>query len=135
MHAAKLFITALLGLAACGVQADTVGLHLASIHMSSGKYNNYNPGLYWRADRGLTIGGYRNSENRNSYYAGWTFEDRSHAVGLTVGAVSGYWKKDGGKLMPLVALSVRPLDNVRITFTPASHRTVAVLHFSLETRL
>jgi hypothetical protein len=127
-------LAALLGLAALTAQADTVGLHVASHHMSSGRYNNYNPGLYWRADSGLTVGGYRNSHGWNSYYAGWTFEDRSRAVGLTVGAVSGYWP-DGGKVMPLVALSVRPLENVRITFTPKSSRSVSVLHFSLETRL
>jgi hypothetical protein len=74
------------------VAAQTMGLHVASVHLPAGDgMNNANPGLYARWHNGATVGAYYNSLRRVSLYAGWTIEQGPFA--LTVGLVSGYQKK------------------------------------------
>lgn len=68
--------------------ADTWGLHIASVHVPQRGERDINPGLYWRSDDGITLGGYRNSLGRASVYAGLTIESGPWA--LTAGVLYGY---------------------------------------------
>jgi hypothetical protein len=98
--ASGLAVTLLIG-SALGYATDAhaeglvVGLHLASHHFPDDEgYNNVNVGAYARFDNGLTIGGYRNSIRRNSFYAGYT-QALPGPFSVTVGAISGYKLKQG----------------------------------------
>lgn len=138
------------------VQADTIGVHVGSYHFSGYKFNNFNPGVYWRGDSGFTLGGYRNSYKRNSLYAGWTFEDESKRFSLTLGAVTGYtkivyhidprdnfadtkpkfsWIENKKVIRPLAAFSVKLTDNIRLSYVPEAKHSVSLLHLSFETKL
>ena len=73
----------------------TVGVHLVSHHIDAGerRWNNDNHGIYARWDNGITLGTLRNSLNRQSHYAAWTYQrpiTRSLSAGLTLGVMSGY---------------------------------------------
>jgi hypothetical protein len=70
-----------------------VGLHLFSDHHPSLPYqNNHNLGAYVETVEGWTVGGYRNTLDRTSLYAGWTWRPVNH-LALTLGGVSGYRKE------------------------------------------
>jgi hypothetical protein len=104
-----------------GCAAATLGLHLGTAHSRSG-FNGVNPGLYVRADNGLTVGAFRNSYGDPSAYAAMTIE-------------TGY---PGPALSPLVVPSTRiPLGRhaVRLSLIPKppKHASSAGLHVSLET--
>jgi len=88
----------------CGsATAQTVGLHLVSVHSRDG-FNNTNPGLYVRTYSGWTTGVFRNSYSRVSVYGAYTWEtDGQVSVALTAGAVTGYRAR---AIMPLVVPSV-----------------------------
>lgn len=74
------------------VHAQTIGLHLASIHAPARDFHrNTNPGVYVITDNGLTFGVYRNTLGRTSVYAGVTID--SGPFSLTVGATTGYQKR------------------------------------------
>lgn len=75
--------------------AQTVGLHLVSVHDSEGM-NNFNPGVYARFDNGVTVGAYRNSFRRNSVYLGYTLETSAtdrFSLAMTIGGITGYQKR------------------------------------------
>ena len=112
------FILALLSLS---VQADTIGLHLGSVHSESG-FNNVNIGAYYRADSGTTVGAYCNSESRStryphakrcqiSAYAGYTAS--AGPVSLTVGVITGYARGT----MPMAVPSVE-YKGWRVAYIP-----------------
>lgn len=123
-----------LAVMAGGACADTLGIHLGSQHSKPG-FNDVNPGLYYRADDGATVGAYHNSLRRTSVYAGYTLvgdtpiPEVSYSLGL--GVITGYTKP----VMPLVAPSLH-YGPVRVTFIPNTKQTgAAVLHLSLEFKL
>lgn len=124
-------LLAVAGLAA----AQTVGLHLGSVHLPKRDYSNVNPGAYVRFPNGLTFGGYYNSERRPSFYAGYT-----HSFGpvdVTVGAITGY---ERAAVAPLVVPSVRLFEigrvAVRLAFVPKIEKNGAhVLHAMIEWEL
>lgn len=130
-------LTLALILASCSmspVAAQTVGLHLASVHSKSG-YNNVNPGVYVNLD-GWTVGTYYNSERRQSYYAGYTLDRDFGPVraSLTLGGITGY---DGGPL-PLVVPSLAVRDALlggywRVSYAAKVYKHGAhALHLSHE---
>ena len=95
-------------LTACATHAQddgmTIGLHLASVHSAPGM-NNRNPGLYLRMPSGFTAGFYENSVSKTRFagegsprristYAGWTWETSSRRFAVTIGAASGYGRKE-----------------------------------------
>ena len=115
--------------------AGTVGLHVASYH-DSGNFNNVNPGVYYRADSGLTIGTYCNSESAKNHctlssYAGYSLSSRSYngfSTSLTLGVITGYQ----AGTMPMAVPSVA-YKNVRLAFVPKVNKLGAnVLHLMLE---
>lgn len=85
--------------------AVVIGAHIGSYHApDNGRVNNNNPGLYLRADSGLTGGFYRNSHRRMSVYAGYAHE--WGPVGFVVGGITGYDKEHGGHSSSPVSLLV-----------------------------
>lgn len=110
--------------------AGTLGIHIGSQHFPSKDYNNVNPGVYYIADDGATVGTYYNSERRQSVYAGWTFD--SGPWRLQVGAITGYQ----GRVLPMVAPSVALGHGFRLTVLPKLERDgAAVAHITWETKL
>lgn len=132
--------------------ADTIGLHLRSVHSVKG-FNDNNPGMYYRADNGATAGFYCNSESKSklfpnastcklSTYAGYTVsaEIGPVEVAATVGVITGYERGT----MPLVLPTISTRDEVkilnlnigkpRVAFVPAidPKRGAHVVHFMLE---
>lgn len=124
-------------------QAATYGLHAHSMHVPARDLdNNENWGLYARTESGLTVGGYRNTLRRNSFYAGQTLQLWG-PVDVTLGGITGYQIKDGegwsrNAIAPLVALSIASPVKVlgvtpRVTVVPG-HLVKArtVIHLSAE---
>ena len=116
--------------------ADRIGVHIASQHSEKG-FNNVNPGVYV-VHSGYTIGTYYNSEYRQSYYAGYTFEGKLSGpinYGITVGAITGY---AAGKVTPMVVPSISYNDGLfggstRLSFVPKIQRNGAhAVHLSYE---
>lgn len=119
------------------MSAVILGLHLATAHLGpfADTKSPINPGIYVRAESGLTAGVYRNSVHRLSSYAGWTWETPNGRFALTVGAVSGY---QDNALSPLIVPSMRMQlgDSLagRISYLPKPPKFggAAGIHFSLE---
>lgn len=110
-----------------------IGVHLLSAHSQAGM-NNENPGLYVRAQSGLTAGFYRNSLERQTSYAGWTFETENKVLALSVVGASGY--RPGVQVIPMLSAHI-PLATdlaARVGYVPkppglqGSH----VLHLMVE---
>lgn len=140
--------------------AQTIGLHLGSMHMPQKDQTNFNPGLYYRSDDGWTIGALQNSKARLGVYGG--FDLQSDRFGLLVGAIYGYQRKryncveashgpnqpvtvcnttDGSKtaIIPLLSPSVKtnPIMGFtpRISYIPRiGAGTSHTLHLSVEAK-
>jgi len=120
-------------------KADTrIGVHIASYHDPKMGYNNVNPGLYIYKD-GWTAGTYYNSERRQSFYGGYTFEGEligPVSWGLTVGLITGYSR---AKVLPMVVPTLSIPDRilggtVRVAFIPPVSKGAAAIHLSHEWR-
>lgn len=114
-----------------------IGAHIATHHFDeqfSGMQGN-NPGLYARLENGITVGGYRNSFGRASFYAGYTWQTQDGRFALTAGGLTGYAMS---KVAPMVTPSARVelWDGLaaRITYVPRVPRVGAAhgVHFSVE---
>ena len=112
--------------------ADTVGLHVASAHVPQRKFNNVNPGLYFRSDTGWTVGGYRNSLGRTSVYGGYTLE--YGLLALTAGAVTGYQDALQPMLVPSLRLFSHEGVSARLAYIPRVEKRIAsdVWHLMVE---
>ena len=124
--------------------AWAIGLHLATYHAAPSytvpdgsirQYQGSNPGVYVVSPEGLTAGVYRNSRDRTSVYAGWSYRS-PHPYGdwgLTLGAATGY--DTPGGVTPMVVPSVR-LGPVRLAVFPKVQRRnqTAAVHLSVEYR-
>jgi len=116
--------------------ADTLGLHVASYHSRPG-FCNLNPGVYYRWDNGVQVGGYRNSQCRPSLYAGWFIETEGTVrAGIGLGAVNGYRGKGIlPVLMPSIAVSITEQQSLRFIYFPKTHpKAAAVFHMTIEHR-
>ena len=123
---------AALALLAPCARADTVGLHLGSVHMPAHNFNNFNPGIYYRNDAGWTVGGYYNSLRQTSLYGGYTFQYR--ALGLTVGGATGYEAPVQPLLVPSLRLLTHEGFSARLAYIPRVEKRIAsnVLHLTVE---
>ena len=88
-----------------------LGLHLFSAHVGhvdpGMELRWVTPGLYVVAPNGATVGAYRNSIDRDTVYAGWTWHTGWNTrlfndITLTAGAATGYTE---ARVVPLVAVS------------------------------
>jgi hypothetical protein len=112
--------------------AGTVGVHLASKHFPARQFNNVNPGVYWRSDAGWTLGGYRNSLERTSLYAGYSWQ--WGPLALTGGGVTGYAERVQPLLVPSLALCTVDGVTARVAFIPRVEKRIEshVVHFTVE---
>jgi len=104
--------------------ADTIGLHLTSVHNKTG-FNNDNPGIYFRLDNGFTAGTYYNSEYRQSTYIGRTITYKYFEVSYL--AINGYQER----ILPVVVPSRRFGDYGRVSLI-LNPLGASALHFSIE---
>lgn len=141
------YLPLMLALFAGAVNADTIGLHVASAHSKPG-FNNTNPGVYYVADNGATAGAYCNSESKSalfphakrcdvSAYAGYTVTTDIGPARLsaTIGVITGYARGTTPMVLPTVSTvgtvgGFRP----RIAFIPKidPKRGAHVVHLMLE---
>ena len=111
--------------------AGSLGVHIGSHHFPRKDFNNANPGVYYIADNGATVGTYYNSERKQSVYAGWTWD--SGPWRLQVGAITGYERR---AVLPLIVPSVAVGYGFRLAALPKVERSGAsVIHLSWETKL
>lgn len=109
-----------------------VGLHLFSWH-SAPDFNDLNPGVYLKTPTGYTAGTYFNSERKQSFYAGRTF-NVYEPLDVTVGGITGYSR---GPLLPMVVPSmsvpVGDATSLRVIYLPKLEPKGAhVLHGTWE---
>ena len=120
-----------------------IGLHLATAHVGAPAgtdLNSATPGVYLRTAAGLTLGAFRNSHERGSAYAAWTWTTADGRWSITAGGVTGY---PSAKLSPLLAPSLRiglgalaPNWAARITLLPKARTDGAYgIHLSTERAL
>lgn len=89
------------------MDALIIGLHLVTAHGPAPEgvqLQGFTPGVYVRDASGLTVGGFRNSHGRASFYGGWTWSTADQRWSITVGGVSGYPR---APLLPLIVPSLR----------------------------
>jgi hypothetical protein len=115
-----------------GACVAAVGLHLGSLHLDPEPWlqqrgmNGINPGAMVEMDNGLTLGGYRNTLNGKSLYAGYTAHFGPLAV--LAGAVS-YENRWYAALAPGAQFNITPHWDARIVYIPKIEATGAhVLH-------
>lgn len=115
-------------------QLAALGLHTASMHAPAADWqNNRNPGLYLRTADGVTVGGYRNTLGRPTFYAGRTWLDVVGPVDVLVAGATGYRLRS--PVVPLLVASVElaPRSWGRVPrLALAAGNGTAVLHLSIE---
>lgn len=114
--------------------AVVLGLHLFSFHSAPG-FNDVNPGVYAQFDNGVTVGTYFNSERRQTFYAGKTF-NLYGPIDLTVGVITGY---SAASVLPMAVPSARvrlgERVNLRVAYVPKIEKRGAhAVSFMIERR-
>lgn len=126
---------------AFAAQPEIVGVHIGSHHLNPapahvGQWKNANPGVYARWANGFTVGTLRNSERRQSVYAGWTIEGpRAWTIrpSATVGVITGYAAGPFPLAAIGIATSVTDRASVRVSWLPkAGDHGSHALHLSME---
>lgn len=86
----------------------------------------------------LTAGGYKNSFNENSFYAGGGLARRFNMgkslysdVGGVAGVVSGYDRKLEPMVMPMVSLGLKDLWKLRLMYGPETDKNDALFMMNL----
>lgn len=146
-----LVIGVILGLGYSAAEAQVIGLHTWSEHSRDThamtheggpntykKFNEENWGLYYIDQSGFTVGGYRNSYYKNTFYVGWSLEtDPWYGLraAITGAFATGYDTVHGvgairPMLMPSVVLDVGSPARLRWSVAPAKGGVFQ--HLSLE---
>lgn len=114
------------------VMAGTIGLHIGSRHIPEKNYNNANPGIYYRTDAGWTAGIYRNSLDRTSVYAGYTW--KFGMLDVTTALVTGYFNDVQPLLVPSISLFTYRGITPRVAYIPRVEKKIGshVLHLMVE---
>ena len=124
---------------------NTIGLHLGTYHFSQNKvsskhfkgtWNDFNPGVYAKLNKGITFGTYYNSERKQSFYVGKTFSKNltnNLEIAATVGVISGYNKTVLPLVLPTVGYKFHQDFAVRVGFVPKVNKQgSAGLHLMFE---
>jgi len=86
------------------------------------KYNENNAGMGYRSPEGWMVGGYQNSLNRPSFYAGREFQTdiipNKLAAALMVGGVTGYDKPINPLALPALVYKMDQDRSLAGTFVP-----------------
>lgn len=112
--------------------AGTIGLHIGSRHIPAKNYNNANLGIYYRTDAGWTAGIYRNSLDRTSVYAGYTW--KFGMLDVTTALVTGYFNDVQPLLVPSISLFTYRGITPRVAYIPRVEKKIGshVLHLMVE---
>ena len=102
----------LLALICTAAQADTVGMHLGTVHDRPG-FNGSNPGLYVIMDDYIA-GAYQNSENAPSAYAGKVFNYAAWDFAAVV--MTGYKVGTVTTVLPSHTFKLSDTLSGRVTF-------------------
>ena len=118
---------------------DAVRVHAVSWH-DRGHYNNANPGLAFHWPGGLEAGGYYNSVNRASWYAGFSvpvYDRHRLKLDVLMGVLSGYSHASPltPVLVPVVGYRFTPRNTVQVVFIPRLILPANIVHVMVETRL
>ena len=99
--------------------ACAIGLHIGSYHLERNKgFQEFNPGIYANCD-GYTLGTYKNSENRQSSYIGYTKEFKY--IDVTAGVITGYKRGTVPMLIPTIKLPYKFRLAIIPVYSPAIH--------------
>lgn len=134
-YAAAAFVAAVFLLLSNVAHANTYGLHVGSHHFPNEGRNNFNPGAYVKFDNGATFGGYRNTINKATFYAGYSVE--FGPLGVSLLAATGYKELTGYTITPMIVPSLK-LPSVwgvspRLSYIPKAEKAKShVLHLSIE---
>lgn len=116
-------------------ETPRVGIHIASHHWPDIRangipYNNFNPGVELRWSSGVTVGAFRNSLERDTVYAGWTWTSGACAPALLIGVATGYRHRAQLAFTPSICV----FNHLRLTLVPRSPQggNATALHASLE---
>ena len=106
-----------------------LGVHLATYHFDRSRdLNEFNPGIYARADR-WQAGVYRNSYRKPSLYVSYAFP-LTERVAVHVGAVTGY--RHVGTIAPALMLSYSFDNGVRAFGFPTTPKSSGGVHAAYE---
>ena len=107
----------------------------ASKHLNTNKFRENNYGIGYRTETGYLAGYYRNSEDRDGFYAGreFHFQVASHVrLGVMAGVVTGYKKRDVMPLLlPEVLLTVSRYE-LALTMVPKLDKLPSTLAAQLR---
>ena len=120
---------AILAAVACGAHAQTIGLHLGSVHESPG-FNGFNPGAYVRLDSGVTAGSYFNSIRKQSFYAGYTMNVWG-PLDVTFAGVTGYQDYPIATAIPSVSVPLWKSVSARLAYV-YSPGVSSAIHMTVE---
>lgn len=104
-----------------------VGVHVYTAHFTAHELQNVNVGAYYIAPNGTTVGIYRNSYDRPSAYAGYTWQ--AGRWGMMVGAATGY-----NGVCPRVCKTITPMlvPSVKVGLFRLSIPNLQGVHVSVE---
>ncbi len=116
-------------LSASASAQNTMGLHVGTYHSSNIECDNgNNPGVYFHASNGMTVGAYHNSCERQSVYVGYKTSDW-HGVAIMAIAVTGYDRPITPVAFPTAAMRI---GDVRLRISGGTWDNQTVVHFSAE---
>jgi hypothetical protein len=106
---------------ACDARADTIGINTVSVHSSNpgNRFNEVNPGIYYKHSSGFGGGVFNNSDNRLSTHAEWTTPEW-HYLSLSVGVATGYCEPIVPAAMASVRIPINHDYSLRLGYVPAS---------------
>lgn len=114
-----------------------IGLHLLSWHSEPG-HNNVNPGIYVRTECDLVVGTYNNSNERQSFYAGFAmrFDFGHFEPFLAAGGVTGYGAAPVIPMMiPGIGIKLGEIAVARFGYIPGKFKDLPhILHGAVEVR-
>ena len=118
---------------------QAVRLHVGSWH-DRGGFDNLNVGAALRWSSGLTVGGFRNSIGRPSWYGGIVrplFESRALQLELMVGAITGYSDSSPVDVVAVPSLGwhLSPRNTLQVVFVPRFVIPANAVHVMFERRL
>ncbi len=110
---------------------QTFGMHMGTYHSANIECDNgNNPGVYYHASNGMTVGAYHNSCERQSAYVGYKTGDW-RGLGVMAIAVTGYDRPITPVVFPTYSL-IR-YEKTKLRVSGGSWEGKTVVHFSAET--
>jgi hypothetical protein len=155
MHKLTLLVASFL--CATAAQADELVIHTGSYHADSSythevnywdqygnylyttrnqvTYNNFNPGVGYKFNNGVSVGGYFNSYRKPTMYVAkeWMMVDY---FGVIAGLATGYDRPTGHTVTPMAGFifkqKITERDTANLEFAPSTGRTTGTIHLAIS---